>query len=468
VLTALSLFAVPAVSRAGGPGVWTKVAAVDGGMQAPGMLRTADGSLHLVWQAPMASNDTHSLGWSTVSITGKLLGSGSILSGWSSLEPDPQLIRDGTGMRLVFEGSTGSGCYFYGVVFTETSPDGSTWTPVTGSLSFHTAGAGNLAATTEADGVTPVALFAGGRMFHIGVDPNCPAASPDGTVVQTAGSNPSNPSLATDTTSGAVWAGWFQSFAKPGYWAEQIAPTRGPPLEAPDSAESPSQNNQPLAPVAIVARPGGGIYMAYCAVGKSAQCAHIDLWKVGSSTVKVVPGSSHTTGTRVALAAGTAGRLSVVWYDEGKNLLHAVRTNSSVTRFGALRTLKPPPTTSEVLGIRADGTFGRLDILVIDRLDSLSVPIELFHTQSLAGLSLSAKPKKFSHKKAAKVTFTVTDAGAPVSGATVSCKGLGKKHNSSAAGKVTIKFHKGAATGKHVCSATKALYNIAKLTIKVT
>src|SRR5580698_9453737 len=109
----MSALAVPAASRAGGPGVWTKLAAVDGGTATPGMLRTPDGSLHLVWQGVPASNNTHSFGWSTISLTGKLLGTGTVLSGWQSLEPDPQLIRDGSGMRIVFEGGTGTGgCYY--------------------------------------------------------------------------------------------------------------------------------------------------------------------------------------------------------------------------------------------------------------------------------------------------------------------------------------------------------------------
>ena len=79
---------------------------------------------------------------------------------------------------------------------------------------------------------------------------------------------------------------------------------------------------------------------------------------------------------------------------------------------------------------------------------------------------LTAKPTKFSHKKSKTVAFTVTDAGQPVAGATVSC--LGKKRRSSASGHVTLKFRKGSAVGKHVCNATKLLYNIGKTTIKIT
>ena len=467
VMTALSLFAVPAASRAGGPGVWTKLAGVDPGMTTPGMLRTADGALHLVWTPPAASPTSHSLGWSTISLTGKLAGTGTALSGWTSpLEPDPQLVPNGAGMRLVFEGNTGAtGCYALAAVYTETSADGSSWTLAPGSLDAHTAGTGNLAATTEKDGVTPVALFAGGHLYHVGVDPNCPAATPDSTINQTSGSAPSNPSVATDPVTGSVWAAWFQSFVKQGYWVDQVLPTEASPVEAPGSASTPTQNNQPLQRVALIARPvEGGVYMAYCTASRTQQCAHIDLWKVGSRTARVVPGSANSTSTRLTLAAGNEGRLSVVWYDAHKNVVHAIRTNTSVTKFGLLRTIRPPR-LSEVLGISGDGTFGRLDIL-LTILPPTGVTHQLFQTQSLEGLLLTAKPTKFSHKKSKTVAFTVTDAGQPVSGATVSC--LGKKRKSSASGHVTLKFPKGSAVGRHVCNATKLLYNIGKTTIKIT
>ncbi len=463
-----SVLAVPSASQAGGPGTWTKLATVDNGSDTAGMLRTADGTLHLVWLAKRASDLTHSFGTSTISLAGKLLATGTAVSNWSTLEPDPQLVRDGSALRLIFEGNTGSGgCFADAAVYTATSTNGSAWSPVvTGSLDGHTAGVGNLAATSEADGVTPVATFAAGRLFHVGVDPNCPALTPDGTIASTLGSAPSNPAVATDSASGAVLVAWYQSFVKQGYWVDQILPSQSASVEAPGSAATPSQNNQPLDPVAMTARPGGGVYMAYCTASSSQQCAHIDLWKVGTSTVKVVPGSRNSTRTRVALAAGPQGRLSVVWYDSTKNVIHAVRTNTAATAFGAIRTIKVPAKTSGFNSIQAEGSSGRLDVVILDQLSTTAAPLNLYHTQILAGLSLMAKPGKFSHNKAKNVAFTVTDAGQLVSGAKVSC--LGENGTTSTAGTVTLAFHQGAAKGRHVCTATKAGYSSGKTTIKVT
>lgn len=466
-IAAVSVLAFPAFAWAGGPGVWTKLASTDNSSDTAGMLRTADGQLHLVWLAKRASNNTLSYKTSTISLAGKLVATGSALSNWQGLEPDPQLVRDGSGMRLVFEGNTGSsGCFANGVVFTETSPNGKAWTLVTGSMDQHTAGVGNLAATVESDGTTPVAAFASGSLFHVGVDPNCPASSPDGTNPPAPKNSQSNPAIVTDSHDGSVWVATYQTFAEQGYWVDRILPSQAAAIEAPGSAGTALKNNQPLEPVALAPRAGGGVFMAYCTTTSSQPCAHIDLWKVGSSNPKVVPGSKNVSGARVALTAGPNGRLWLAWYDGGKNVVHAVRTNTAGTSFGVVRTIKPPSHTDFLNSIQAQGSSGRLDVIVNDQLSTSGIPVDLFHSQVLAGLSLKAQPGKFSHTKATTVTFTVTDAGQAVSGSTVSC--IGKKGTTGSTGKVKITYPKGTATGKHVCTASKSGYNPGKTTIRVT
>jgi hypothetical protein len=243
-------------------------------------------------------------------------------------------------------------------------------------------------------------------------------------------------------------------------------PSQPPGSEAPGSGATALKNNQPLEPVALTARVGGGVFMAYCTTSSSQQCAHVDLWKVGSSKPKVVPGSRNVSGARVALAASSNGRLWIAWYDGGKNVVHAVRTNTTGTSFGAVRTIKPPAHTNFLNSIQAQGSSGRLDVIANDGLATSGNPIGLFHTQVLPGMSLKAQPSKFSHTKATAVTFTVTDAGQAVAGANVSC--IGKKGKTGQTGKVKITYPKGAATGKHVCTASKSGYNPGKATIRVT
>ena len=205
--------------------------------------------------------------------------------------------------------------------------------------------------------------------------------------------------------------------------------------------------------------------MAYCVATKTQACSHINLWKVGASSAKTVPGSTNAPAPpRVALAAGKQGRLSVVWYDVAKNVIRAVRTNTSATGFGLIRSIKPPAHTSSINRIQAEGTFGRLDVIVNDSLTT--GPIDLFHTQILAGMKLTASPSSFSHTKATTVTFKVADAGQGVKGAKVTC--IGKSATTGSAGTAKISYPKGTPAGKHVCTAKKSGYNPGKTTIRVT
>ncbi len=470
VAAALSILALPGPAWAGGPGVWTRLGTTDAASASFGALRTADGNLHLVWLAKRASDSTQSYGTSTVSVSGQLLATGTALSGWATLAPDPRLVPDGSGLRLIFNGNTGppTGCYERGEIFTETSTDGSAWNLVTGSLDQATAGTGNIAATLAPDRSTPVAVFAGGHLFHVGVDPNCPASSPDGTIPPTTGSAQSNPAAVTDTVTGAVYVASYEAFVNQGYYVAQILPTQGPGIEAPGSGTTAAQNNQPLEPVALAARIGGGVYMAYCVANSREPCDHIDLWKVGSSNVMVVPGSRHVHGARVALAADTLGNMSVAWLNSanGVNVIHSVRTNPAVTKWGVVRSTSPPASTSSVVDLQAEGSSARLDLLVTDELSTPGLPIGLFQTQILPGLSLTASSASFSHQRSKSVTFAVTDAGQPIRGAVVRC--LGKRGSTNRAGKVKLKFRKGAAKGRHRCTAVHAGYAVGTLTIKVT
>ena len=131
-----------------------------------------------------------------------------------------------------------------------------------------------------------------------------------------------------------------------------------------------------------------------------------------------------------------------------------------------MQTTRPPPHTSVFTDIQTQGSSGRLDVLIVNQLSTAGGPIGMFQTQILPGLSLTAKPGTFSHRKAKTVTFTVTDAGQPVAGARVSC--LGKNGKTAASGKVKLKFRKGAAVGTHGCTAAAFGYSVGQTTLKVT
>lgn len=208
--------------------------------------------------------------------------------------------------------------------------------------------------------------------------------------------------------------------------------------------------------------------MAYCVASSTQPCAHIDLWRVGSPKVMVVPGSRNVIGARVAIAGDTLGNISVAWFNgaNGKTLIHSVRTNPAVTAWGSVRTTVAPRHTASVNDLQAEGSSARLDLLAVVEPSTAGTPFELFQTQVLPGLTLTAKPASLSHKRSKKVTLTVSDAGQPIRGAFVSC--LGKHGTTNSAGRVKLKVRKGQPLGKHRCTAAHVDYAVGTVTIKIT
>jgi hypothetical protein len=456
------------VAFAGGPGVWTKIGVTTSGFNQATLFRTADGRLHMVWLKRNAS--TSSYASATISLTGKLLGIATALSNWTSLEGDPRLVATGSGLRLVWIGNrtTNAGDFFSrGAVYTQTSANGSSWSLVHGSMAQHTVLNLGLAATTEANG-TPVAAFGlnNSLYFHEGIDPNAPASSSDGVQTGPIGTGLESPALARDKD-GSIWLAWFQLFGTgEGYYVERILPSKAALRKAPNSGGGANADSDPRQQVALAARPGGGVFLAYCSPTKVRQCAHINLWKVGSARPMIVPGSGTGNAGRVALAAGPGGRLTVAWFDFGQNKIHVIRTNTAATKFGAAHTVKAPPKTILFNGLAVDASSGRQDIVANVTLTTPPNPVVFFHTQVLASLKLSAKPGSFSHRSAVTVTFTVTDVGNPVAGARVSC--IGKSGTTNAQGQVKLTFGRGTSSGGHSCKATKGSYAPGKTTLKVT
>ena len=454
----------------GGPGTWTKIAKVDSGFAYPGVFRTSDGKLHVVFRTKL-QNGNHAFGYATIALNGAAGSTGTALNDWESLEEDPVLVHDGNGMRLLFKGGidTGGGFFSRGSVYTLTSPmAGTTWTLPNETVLQHTTLNGGFTATAEQDD-TPVAVAALNQTlyFHEGTDPNAPASTADGSVTLPSGDYFNF--AATTASNDSVWVAYFRAFSNPqsqdGYYVQQVLPTKGQPMKAPASHVN-NIDNEPRQAVALAARNQGGVYVAYCAPSQTKTCAHVDLWKVGSQNPMVVPGTSSGTITRVALADGLAGRISVVTMDPTKETVNAVRTNTGATGFGPVRTIKLPPGQIQFNTLEAEGTFGRLDVVANLTQSASPNPIFLWHTQILAGLTLLANPKKFSHVGSHTVTFTVKDAGQPVQGAKVSC--IGKSGTTNSSGKVMLTYPNGTATGKKVCTAGKADYNPGKTTVTVT
>ena len=365
---------------------WLKISSDAGfGGASAGLLRTGDGRLHVVWPAD-TNNGDHSLHYSTVSASGKLLASGVILTKWNAIDQYPSLVPDGHGMRAIFDGANGtSGSpYNIGSFYSATAgPSGTAWALAPGSLSHDNPPlTDNTAATTSTGKPVTAWSEVSALAYHVGIDPHVPAAAPDVKISAGPSGGVLSPTLVTSQT--AVWGAWFNSSgtATMGYWVDKIF-TGAPALrKAPGSGGKGLNNSQPLQPAALAARAGGGIYLAYCVPTKTLTCARVALWRAGAAKAMQVPGSASVQDGKVALAAAPGGHLWVLWFDYHSNVIHAVETNAAATGFGKVLTISPPARLSAFDGLQANASLGPLSIVALAMQSGTGSSPAYFFTQT--------------------------------------------------------------------------------------
>jgi hypothetical protein len=470
---ALAPAAAPAVAAKPAPPVvapatgtaWTKISTTTHlGIASAGLLRTTDGKLHVVW--PRQDGSTFSIHYSTLGGKAKLLGTGTVVQKWAALSLGPRLIPGpGGGMRMVFAGGNGvSGSPFNrGAMYLDNATSaGTTWKLFSGSISHSTlVPLTDTAATTESNG-TPVAAWSSGNSvsYHVGMDSSIPSTAPDSTVTAPDAVGPA----LIRKSDGSVWAAWFSETlaSNQGYYAARILPSKQASKKAPGSGGQGRANNHPLQAVAF-ARAGTAGYLAYCSPTRTVPCAQVDLWKVGATKAAAVRGSSTGTASRVAIAPAPGGHLWIVWYDSGRNKIRVDRTNAAGTRFGPAHSIAVPPAFAELDGLQAEGSRGPLDVVALIAQSTSGLPVSYWDTQLLPALSLAASPTKV--RRGGTVTFTVTDVGDPVPGATVTF--LGKTATTSARGIARIRVPRHTARGKYKARASKSGYTTATFKVRV-
>lgn len=364
-------------------GGWAKLAVTDSYANQAGMLRLASGKLALLWRQRQASGN-FAYRSAVLSATGQVLATGTALSNWVGLEGDPRLVPGGPAIRLVFIGgqdTNPSNFYSVGSVYTEVSGNGTTWTLVHASMAQHTVLNLGLAAVTRAD-KTPVAAFGLNNVlyFHNGLDPSAPAVAADGSITGPVAVGLENPALAR-AKDGSIWVAWYEGGTHRGYYVEKILPTQGTPQRAPLSGTGTSADNEPFQQVAFAARPGGGLFLAYCVPTKTLQCAHVNLWRVGAAKAATVPKSGTGHAGRVAMGAAPAGRMWLAWYDFGSNNVHIVRTGTTGSGFGPVSTISKPGPSFIFSGLQGDGSTGRLELIANILVLKPTAHQELWRTQ---------------------------------------------------------------------------------------
>lgn len=307
-----------AASRSAATQPWTQISpnlGLAGG--SAGLLRTADGRLHVAWASRVGTR--YSLVYATLGAKLTPLNTGTIVSNWRNVSSYPRLVPSTSGgIRAIFSGGSGqSGSPFNmrGMYSATAGLAGQTWKLTPGSMAHAKAVPLSYdAAAVEASG-TPVAGWPDGAwpydaafVYHVGLDPTSPATAPDQSVSAGTGGAVLAPTMVRDKT-GNIWAAWFNGSgtASDGYYVDRILPTRVAMLKAPDSGGANLKDNSPGESVALAARVGGGVYLAYCVPTSTLACAHISLWKTGATTALTVPGSTTGHASHVAIAAAPGG-----------------------------------------------------------------------------------------------------------------------------------------------------------------
>jgi hypothetical protein len=400
-----------------------------------GLARTNDGVLHAVWSRRVGSDEM--VRHAAIARTGSVGAATTAVGGVRGLsDPDIVTMPDGS-LRL-----------FYGVVIpspggirmSSAGPSGTGWTGG-GKVSSDNTG-GDPGATSDKAG-TPIFAWSSGinSYYKIGTNPG----QTDGYL----GPSPSccfyDMEAAVDEANGQAFVAYHSNVTDAGgIFARQVAPSLGAPQRAPNVLTGKSF----LAPdhrVPLVARQGGGVYLAYCS--GYPRCLHVRLWRVGGRAIAIATGRDIED---VNLARGPEGRLWVMWQDSGR--LRATRTNKAATKAGAIVNVPSPPGTSSLWDVFGEGSLGPLDLLAhVTAQGGLAT----WHRQVLAGLTLKCSAKRTG------ATCRVTDAGAPVAGAKV--RAGGKTATTAGSGIASLTL----TGGRYAVTATKAGYSPASARVRV-
>ena len=441
-------------ATAGPPGSWT---VISGGPVSsifePGSYRTADGVLHVA----MVRNNgtTESIDVAHISSSGQLLGRTAAIEGWEAVTSDPEIVGSpGGGMTLVFGGirSTSGDPYSAGNIWqAQSDASGTSWglsaTPaLTHPSGYASYGTG---ATTLADGTLVTAYALNSTIYYqVGVNAVQSFAVPECCAYDT--------TLVND--GGTVWIGWYANGSAStgqGTFVRTVYPALGPVIQVPGSVVSYGGSPSSLGTdqgVAMAARVGGGVYVAYLNGYPTAKA--VALWRVGASGFKKVPDSQ---GADTASISPNGSGSLWISFDDGDDHARAVRTSENASSFGAVQDLKAPKKSSVVYGVNIAAGGGRADLLLNDG-------TSFWHQQVLAGLTLSASPAKWNGNSAKTVAFKVTDADVKVKGAKVTAAGKSCTTNKKGVCDISFSPRKGGSVG---AKAKKGGYAPGQLTLKV-
>ena len=426
----VAVCAAPAASAA----PWKRVTTPDGAStDQVGLARTGDGVLHLVWSHPTGPN-TEDLLHTAIARNGRIGATNPIQSGWTGFT-NAALVVDPGGLRAFWGGfrSTDTNDPQRETNTAVSADGGAGWALQAGQVVPDGAQSygSNTAATVLGDGTT-LQAFAGtlGTWVHAGLSP----ATPNHDYQAPLGPYGYDPNLATDATNRTVMAWYSSASGHLGVLAQSVG-ADGSPVGGP--VTMPGTSNMQvgmLGRTPLVARRGGGLYVAYPTGYPTSN--RIRVWRVGAGTAPLVGRVAGSGSPAVAIAAADDGRLWVLWTKGfGDPDVLATRSNPGATRFGAVVNAGHPSDAAQAYKLDASAIRGALDVLGNFNIGTTTTAVTSYR-RILPGLTLGARPPRIPRGERTDVRFTVLDAGAPVRGARVNV--AGKSATTDGTGRVTL------------------------------
>jgi hypothetical protein len=441
---AIALTATPAAHAAG----WKQVTASGGSnIDQVSPVRTADGVLHVAWKKD------GDLFHTAIGPDGKIRTTSPIVTGWASTS-DPALTAVGGGLRAIWGGirSTETTDPNQDLNTALSTDGGATWALQPGTIIpiGAQAYASDTSATTLPNGTVLASWFGtAGTWVHAGIDP----ATPNFNFQAPLGGYGNDPGIAADRSGSAMLA-WFSGEPGPAGILAQGVNGDGSPAGSPQTMPGTTVmvGGPSLSRTPIVARPKNGGYYIVHGVGYPT-ASKVRVWRVGSTSTTLLDTVRSSPDT--AVAADAKGRLWAVWTDNefGDEHVIAARSNRAATRFGQPVDVGAVKKAHSTYSVDASAVSSGLDVLAVFGVNDESTAAT-YLTRILPGLTLTAKKQS-----GGKVTFTVTDAGDPVKGATVKAGGKSDKTDAKGRAVLTLK-------GKPAAQATATGYTPATLKLK--
>jgi hypothetical protein len=473
VLVGWALIAVAApAALAGTPGHWSQITDPTArNIDEVSLARTADGMLHAAWSRPTPSDPGAGRDLVTVPISpsGSVGAPVLVQSDWASMENPSLVATGGQGLEVFVGGmrSTNFDETNANLSMLASSDGGNTWALYPFDLT-------RTGAADSSD--VSAALGSGGNPFETWGSSSClcvhqglSQTTPDNDFQQGLGDFGYEPGIAFDSTTGQLYVAWYSNgTGHSGMYAAPVDQSSG--AMAGSQVQMPGTSDLTDGPFSgrtqIVARTGGGLYVAY--EGGYPTHTRVLLWHIGAAKSSLL-GQAKGDVTSVGVSGTPTGRLWIFWSarsSSGSPIVYARRSDAHAAAWGATVAVKPPAGASTSWNLVGNGQASLLDLVGSFSVGSDNA-IASWHTQVLPGLSLNSSPNHVKARtgKSQKVTFYVTDAGAGVSGAKVQ---VGKAHaKTNGKGKVTLMLGPFRRRGHLTASASAQGYTGASLSIIV-